>query len=327
MVMVAGERDSGLYHNPLFDHIRGYFERADPESTLFIFVPYVKTKVLEKLVGGLVNRIVVVITWEPKDIQFGSSELALYPFCRDHGIALYVSQKMHLKVYSAGLSSAILSTGNVSNSGLLPGGNYEVATMLEDLTVEDRLYFEGILREARLVDDALYEELKAWADENTTDLPKPPTLNDVVSALNKNNFLTSALPMTPDIDDLVSGYRRISAGHEPSDDPETAACIFHDLANYGIAPGLDPDAFLPALTEAFFSHPFIQKIDRFIAPEAYFGRIKEWIQNNCTDVPVPSRRELTGNVQVLLEWFVALGNGVYEVDVPGARSQRIKKVG
>ena len=54
--------------------------------------------------------------------------------------------------------------------------------------------------------------------------------------------------------------------------------------------------------------------------------MKEWVQDNCTDVPVPSRRELTGNVQVLLEWFVALGDGRYVVDVPGAHSQRIRKL-
>ena len=80
------------------------------------------------------------------------------------------------------------------------------------------------------------------------------------------------------------------------------------------------------LSAKFFSHSFIQKIDEFIAPEAYFGRIKEWIQDNCTDVPVPSRRELTGNVQVLLEWFERLGGGKYEIDIPGRHSQRIKKL-
>ena len=104
------------------------------------------------------------------------------------------------------------------------------------------------------------------------------------------------------------------------------ACIIHDLVNYDIDPGLGDEDFLQILTAAFFVHPFIQKIDEFISPEAYFGRIKEWIQNNCTDVPVPSRRELTGNVQVLLEWFVALGDGSYMVDVSGRHSQRIRNV-
>ena len=90
--------------------------------------------------------------------------------------------------------------------------------------------------------------------------------------------------------------------------------------------GLTKDEFMRELASKFFGHPFIQRIDEFIAPEAYFGRIKEWVQDNCTDVPVPSRRELTGNVQVLLEWFENLGNGRYVIDIPGARSQRIRKV-
>ena len=68
------------------------------------------------------------------------------------------------------------------------------------------------------------------------------------------------------------------------------------------------------------------RMDGLISQGAYFGRIKEWIQNICTDVPVPSRRELTGNVQVLMDWFVSLGGGRYVVDIPGARSQRIRRL-
>ena len=65
------------------------------------------------------------------DILSGSSDLELYPFCREHKISLYVHDHMHLKVYSVGLGSAILATGNLSHKGLLPGGNYEAATLLE----------------------------------------------------------------------------------------------------------------------------------------------------------------------------------------------------
>ena len=115
--------------------IRKYFRGSRPDETIFLFVPYVKTGVLESLLEGIPNRMVIVTTWEPEDIQDGSSELSLYPFCQRRDITLYVSQGLHLKAYSVGLSSAILATGNVSRRGLLPGGNYEAATKL-DLTVE-----------------------------------------------------------------------------------------------------------------------------------------------------------------------------------------------
>lgn len=218
-----------------------------------------------------------------------------------------------------------MATGNVSHRGLLPGGNYEAATKL-DLTIDDQIFFRKILKKSRLVDDTMYEELASWSEVNHTNLPDLPTLNDVIPSQRKDDFLVSALPMTRSVDELVAGYRSISAGRQPSDDSEASACIIHDLVNYDIGSGLNDGEFVRTLTAAFFAHPFIQRIDEFIAPEAYFGRMKEWVQNNCTDVPVPSRREITGNVQVLLEWFVKLGNGRYIIDIPGRRSQRILKI-
>ena len=313
-------------HSPLFKHVADYFVTGDTGTdTTFLFAPYVRAEIAGKLLDGVSNRVVIVTTWNPADLRSGSSDIDLYPFCRESGHALYVNENLHLKVYSVGLGDAVLATGNVSRRGLLPGGNYEAAVRV-DLAPPDRLFLEGIRREARLVDDAMYNTVKKWLDDNPTDLAVAPSLNDVLPEPDTDDFLISALPMTSNINDLEAGYARMAKGEQPSDDPETAACIFHDLANYGVPEGLDDRQFRQELSSRFFTHPFIRRIDGFIDPEAYFGRIKEWVQNNCTDVPVPSRRELTGNVQVLLEWFVALGDGRYAVDVPGRRSQRIRRL-
>ncbi len=314
-----------LYRSPLFEHIREYLLDAPTRETIFLFVPYIQAGVLARLLEDIENRTVIVTTWEPADLLSGSSDLAVYPYCQEHGIALYVSEALHLKVYSAGLDSAIVATGNISRRGLMPDGNYEAATTVERLTNEDRLFFETIRASARLVDDCMYSELQTWVEHNHLDIPKPPALNDLISAPDRDDFLVSALPMTHSVEALVAGYARIRAGRDPAGDQDVSACIFHDLANYAIPTDLSDSDFRRALSARFFAHPFIRRMDEFIAPEAYFGRIKEWIQNNCTDVPVPSRRELTGNVQVLLEWFVVLGNGRYAVDVPGRHSQRIRK--
>lgn len=315
-----------LYRSPLLKHIREYLLGAPARETVFLFVPYIQAGVLARLLDNIENRTVIVTTWEPTDLLSGSSDLAVYPYCRERGIALYVSEMMHLKVYSVGLDSAIVATGNVSWRGLMPEGNYEAAAAVEHLTNEDRLFFEAIRANAKLVDDPMYSELRNWVRLNAVDAPKPPVLKDVIPAPDRDDFLVSALPMTHSVDALAAGYARMRSDRDPSDDPDVSACVFHDLANYSMPMGLSDGEFRRELSNRFFSHPFIRRMDEFIAPEAYFGRIKEWIQNNCTDVPVPSRRELTGNVQVLLEWFVELGNGRYVVDVPGARSQRIRRM-
>ena len=315
-----------FYCSPLFEHLRKYLLNASTHETIFLFVPYVQAGVLAKLLDNIGNKVVLVTTWEPTDLLSGSSDLAVYPYCRERGIALYVSEMLHLKVYSVGLDSAIVATGNISRRGLMPEGNYEAAADVECLTNEDRLFFETIRANARLVNDYIYVELKNWVVHNATDAPKSPALSDIIPALNRDDFLVSALPMTRNVNTLAAGYARIRAGQEPAPSRAVSACIFHDLANYSVPMGLSDGEFRRELSARFFTHPFIRKMDEFISPEAYFGRLKEWIQNNCTDVPVPSRRDLTGNVQVLLEWFVELGGGRYVVDVPGARSERIRRI-
>jgi len=315
-----------MLHSPLFEKIREYLIKAKEDDHIFLYVPYIKTKILEKLVEKLDSKIIIVTTWSPNNLLIGSSELELYSFCKENKITLYIHNKIHLKVYSVNLESAIIASGNISHNGLMSDGNYEVGAFLEILSSEDRLYFEKIRNEATLVNDEIYQQLQEWYDKQSKKISKEIKLEDIISIPKKENFLISALPMTRDVDDLVEGYEKITLGLEPSKDSEMSACIYHDLANYNIESELSKEKFLKKLKIQFFAHPFIQKIDEFINPEAYFGKIKEWVQNNCTDVPVPSRRELTGNVQVLYDWFEKLGDGKYVIDVPGSHSQRITKV-
>jgi len=314
-----------LLQSPLFDEIKKYLTQADSEKQIFLFVPFIKVSVLEKLIEVIENKITIITTWEPNDLLTGSSELELYPFCKQKKITLYINNKIHLKVYSVGLESAMVASGNISHSGLMPGGNFECGAFIEKLSSSDRLYFEKIRNSANLVDDEFYQPLLEWYEKQSKEIPKKIKLEEIVRIPVREHFLISALPMTKDVHDLVEGYEKINSGLEPSDDSEITSCIYHDLANYGIDPGLTKDEFLKKLKIQFFSHPFIKKIDEFIDPDAYFGRIKEWVQKNCTDVPVPSRRELTGNVQVLYDWFEKLGDGKYIKDRP-QHSERLTKV-
>ena len=191
-----------LYRSPLFESIRGYLLNAPAREIIFLFVPYIQVKVLARLLDDIENRIVIVTTWEPVDLLSGASDLAVYSYCRERGISMYVSEAMHLKVYSVGLGSAIISTGNVSRRGLMPEGNYEAAVAVQ-LTNEDRLFFETIRANARLVDDAAYSEIAFWVENNAVDTANTPTLKNVLSAPGRDNFLVSALPMTRSVDVLV----------------------------------------------------------------------------------------------------------------------------
>lgn len=270
----------------------------------------------------------VITSWNTDDLLSCSSELSLYPFCKNRNITLYINNRIHLKVFSADFDDMILSTGNISRRGLgmIADGNYECATHVNKLNNQDRYFFAKIQREAIHVDDEIYQNLEEWYRKQMKKQEHEDEFEKIAIKPNKTNFLISVLPMTKSVNTLEESYMQINEGLSASNNNEIRDCVFHDLANYGIPIGLSRSEFKSRLKESFFAHPFIKKIDEFIAPEAYFGRIKEWIQKNCTDVPVPSRRELTGNVQVLLEWFEKLGDGKYSVDIPGEHSQRIRRV-
>jgi len=325
--MESRDSEKRIITSPLFGSIREYFLKRDNEDQIhYIFVPYIKTRILEQLLEGIKGKVVIVTTWKPMDLLTGSSDLDLYPLCKKLGMVLYLNNRIHLKVYSTNFNDLILATSNVSSRGLgtISEFNFECATHIQNIENSDRRYFAQILKDSIHADDVLFREITIWYEQQEK-IHVKDEFKEFIPIKQKDQFLISALPMTKSVQTLEESYEKLS-NQIIIEDIEIRNCVFHDLANYSIELGLSNEEFKEKLKKEFFSQSFIQKIDEFIQPEAYFGRIKEWVQNNCTNVPVPSRRELTENVQVLLEWFEKLGEGKYVIDIPGTRSQRIRKI-
>jgi len=68
-----------IFQSPLFPPIREYLVKPSEKNniTIHLFVPFIKTTVLEKLIEGIENKITIITTWEPNDLLSGSSELKL----------------------------------------------------------------------------------------------------------------------------------------------------------------------------------------------------------------------------------------------------------
>ena len=182
------------------------------------------------------------------------------------------------------------------------------------------IYFKKILNESVLVNDEIYQIY--WdAVRNLKPLPELEE-PDITIIPKKTEFLISALPMSYDINELFEIYSH----NFKNESKEKRECAIHDIVLYNIPANLDYPQFRKLLKERFFTSKFIEKLIKFVTIEGrYFGEVKEWIQSNCEDVPVPSRRDLTGNIQVLYKWIADLGDGAYKVDRP-RHSERLYRV-
>lgn len=298
----------------------------DNSQSLYIFSAYIKLETLKSLIANHSNVKAVFVRWEPKDFISGSSDIEVYPYLKEKRITLYRNSRLHLKAYLDDYNKCFLTTANISSRALnipeFKKYNYEIATIIENLNINDKLYFHIIESDSMLITDSIYHQLVKQLPEKEKEFPNEKDFEFKFESGDKD-FLISALPMTSNIDFFYKIYCDSSSASE-----QEINCLIHDLALYKIPFGLDKISLLNALSNAFFEHKFIIAfLENLKATnEIYFGRAKAWIHENCADVPLPRRWEITENIQILYRWFVELGNGKYEIDVPGTHSERLRIV-
>ena len=306
--------------NP-FNEIRNLFLSA--KHSIVIFSPYIKSSALEKLLKDIEVPITIITTWKIKDLLLGYSELELYNLSCKPGlkVQVFISNSIHLKIYIKDWNSCIFGSANATASGLgiAKNSNYEICGSVSEIDPGSLLYLRGILNESDLLDSELYDEFVSELGKlEKIELPKEVEL----TSLKRSEFLISKLPMSRSVSILFDIYVNI----EFASNKEDKDCALHDIALYKIPSGLTPKDFDAYLQEAFFSSVFTGAFISYICDSGkYFGEVKAWIQKNCQDVPVPSRRDLTGNIQVLYRWVEYLGNGAYRVDRPNY-SEKILKI-
>ncbi len=297
----------------LSSELKNFVQQSERSN---VFVPYVKLQSLEELYKDIVTPEVLVVRWDPMDFVSGVSDIEIFDFCKKNNITLYRNPRLHLKAFISNFEKCFLGSANITSKGINipenPIHNYELATIVDNLSIEDRLYFNIILNESSLITDNIYQQILKQIPEAKARFPKPSKFKIGIEYPDKN-FLISSLPMTYDLDILQSIYKE----REHPDEVELN-CALHDLALYGITFGLSEIDFVERLSVSFFKHPFIigflDQLDE--KGELYFGEAKAWIQNNCSDVPTPRKWEITSNIQILYRWIERLGDGKYGVDRP-----------
>lgn len=297
-------------------------EFVNSSTSLFIFVPYIKLEALKALLEDVQSCKAIFVRWETKDLITGASDLEVYNYCKERGIQLFRNRRLHLKAFIDDYKSCFLGSANISGRALnfppAPNYNYELATTVDNLSIEDRLYFSIIEQESLLITDQIFEQIVSQMPVKKAGYPNEPDFDIKIEAPDKN-FLISSLPLTYNVDTLF----RVYDSRQFINDTELN-CAAHDLALYRINFGLTIEQFERHLKQAFFAHPFIDAFLKKINErgEIYFGEAKAWIHANCSDVPLPRRWEITENIQILYKWISKLSEGYYCVDKPN-HSERL----
>jgi hypothetical protein len=300
----------------------GIIDFIKRSNNIYILSPYIKQNTLVELIMLNQNISAVFVRWEPKDLIVGSSDLEIYTVLKGKGIPLFRNPRIHLKAYLDDYNRCFLTTANISSRALnIPphdSYNYELGAIVENLNIQDRLYFSMIENESILITDSIYLQIK----EQLSKFSKEDLTKDFDLKLENTDkaFLISSLPLSETVEVLYQIYL------EQGDyDLETINCALHDLALFKIPFGLNYSDFRNQLSNSFFNQEFVKSFlkNLEVNGEIYFGSAKEWIHKNCEDVPLPRRWEITRNIQILYRWIIDLGNGKYEVDRPNY-SERLR---
>ncbi|HZH31872.1 MAG TPA: hypothetical protein VEY11_13995 [Pyrinomonadaceae bacterium] len=293
---------------------------ATGQTSLHVVAPYIRVEALNAILANVqLQNVTIVTTWKTADVLNGASDLDLYPYLRSRNWYLYLHPSLHAKLIVTDLSNAIITSANITKSalGLAAKCNVECAEYVESLSSSDRLWLLGLVAESLLVQDEYYFNFSRHVDSQRPNLSQDSVEEfDRSAFVERQWFLLSSLPMSYTPETLLTCLEVISKGEEAKLDPTDLTCALHDATLFSLDSAATRDENERRLRENFFAHPFIHAFADYVHPRKFFGETKAWIQNNCTNVPVPRRRDLTGHVRVLFDWFVALGRGEYLIERP-----------
>ena len=245
----------------LFNQITDLVTSATEE--IIVFSPYVKHDALLNLLSSINNNshVTIITSWKPHDVAYGSTDLSIYPFCKDNGHTLLINNQIHLKsIIIDNMSKAYTGSANITQRGLGYSStfNYEIGTITTAIDIKDKVYFDEIIESSKKVDDEYYQNILDQAEK----LDRPDIEEKFEEPISDNsNFLLTSLPMCENVEEFFSIY---SADEQSSFNDIEIRSAEHDRRLYKLEKELDKGNFFSALKTSFSRHPFIIVYKDFI---------------------------------------------------------------
>jgi len=303
------------------------FARTSKEQ-LFIIAPFITRHGLEAVSRDVsAPNVRVITTWNVPDLVSGSSDLSIYPYLRSRRWELRLHRSLHAKLLVQDWRSAIISTANITQSGLgiLAEGNVECAHLIKQLASADRRWLFWLLCDSVPVNDESYAFYCVDSSSARGAAPKRVLFTEAPVAHESSTHADAArLPATRSPKQLLSNLVTASCGTQ-SLSPEALQATLHDVHLFGLAPMGSVPVTPELLRDRFFDLAIVQNVLRFIDEGRYFGELKRWLRTFLSGGIAPTRPELTTCTQVLLTWIIGCSGGAYRVERPH-HSQRIVRI-
>ena len=308
-----------LFWQGLKSEVRSLLASADDH--IYVLAPFIQLGTLEQILPATTGA-TIVTSWRPDHLLSGVASLSLFDICGvRESTALYIHPRIHVKLYATDITrsnnAALIGSANVTEPGLGdgPNANAEALNLVGELSLNDRIAIQRLVVESTRVDSELHQQYVDWLEEAQQLVPPinlalPPPVPER-SATKKH--LVTDLPLMDNphrLWQLATGDASIIEWWEED-------AMVHDLALYGGDPSCDESVFLVATATRFFANSFVAAVIDAVGDDGlFFGAMKEWIQNNCDDVPAPNRRELTETVRALMRWIAVLAPDRFEIIQP-----------
>lgn len=299
-------------------------EYISVQKKIVIFSPFIKKSALSTLIDGFENKIeAIVTTWRPIDIASKVTDISIYCLCKRYDIKLLINNNIHLKsILAEDFTSCTISSSNITNKGLalMSPFNFELGTIVENLSVESKCYFDKIIEDSIFVTDEYYNAVEQQS------LQFPEVLYDIpesfIAPKNlREFFLTSDLPYFDRPEELCEFNRN----QEKYSDVEVRS-ILHDLRLFNCDIAGDPQEIKKCLKVEFKNNSFIRKFLEFNGDGKYFGELTSWLHNKLEDVPSPKRYEVKEYLIRVLMYINYFLEDSYDIIVPKNHSQYLKRL-
>ena len=226
----------------------------------------------------------IVSRWQKSDLATGSSDLECYEDCKQNNWKFMILNDLHAKVMLVDNNDLFIGSPNLTGSGmsLIPVSNKELGIKIE-ATESDIKTIDGLIEDAILVNDEIYNDLKQWKE----DLPeiKKPSIPDYPESL-KNK-------LKENLDKIWVHNFPWSKADELLNLKNIDENIKHDLELFGLLKNdLDKEKIKDSLIKSKVYKWLIGQIKKQKDQEIYFGNLSSIIHNSLLDDPKPYRKNI-----------------------------------